>query len=129
CAGGAAECRHAVGGGSGESPDAEGMDCGRSAGEGDDRVPLRGAVGYGTRSQAVSISVSVYRNGPLEPQQEPCPMSGRTLPFIGIPSCVRTFNERDFHTVNERYPNAVIDARGSVPLVIPALGPKIDCGA
>jgi len=42
---------------------------------------------------------------------------------------VRTFNERDFHTVNERYPNAVIDAAGCVPLVIPAIGPKIDCGA
>ena len=56
-------------------------------------------------------------------------MSGRTLPFIGIPSCVRTFNERDFHTVNERYPNAVIDAAGCVPLVIPAIGPKIDCSA
>jgi len=56
-------------------------------------------------------------------------MSGRNLPFIGIPSCVRTFNERDFHTVNERYPNAVIDAAGCVPLVIPAIGPKIDCGA
>jgi putative glutamine amidotransferase len=56
-------------------------------------------------------------------------MSGRNLPFIGIPSCVRTWNERDFHTVNERYPNAVIDAAGCVPLVIPAIGPKIDCGA
>jgi putative glutamine amidotransferase len=42
---------------------------------------------------------------------------------------MRTFNERDFHTVNERYPNAVIDAAGCVPLVIPAIGPKIDCGA
>ena len=56
-------------------------------------------------------------------------MSGRNLPFIGIPSCVRTLNERDFHTVNERYPNAVIDAAGCVPLVIPAIGPKIDIGA
>jgi len=56
-------------------------------------------------------------------------MSGRNLPFIGIPCCVRTINERDFHTVSDRYPNAVIDAAGCLPVVIPAIGPKIDCGA
>src|SRR4029077_7165070 len=56
-------------------------------------------------------------------------MSGRHLPLIGIPSCLRSINERTFHTVNERYPNAVIDAGGGVPLLIPALGPTIACGA
>ena len=56
-------------------------------------------------------------------------MSARNLPLIGIPSCQRSINERTFHTVNERYPNAVIDAVGGLPLLIPALGPKIDCGA
>ena len=50
-------------------------------------------------------------------------MSGRHLPLIGIPSCLRSINERTFHTVNERYPNAVIDAVGGVPLLIPAIGP------
>ena len=56
-------------------------------------------------------------------------MSGRTIPFIGIPSCVRTIHEREFHTVSERYPNAVIDAAGCLPVIIPAIGPKIDCSA
>ena len=56
-------------------------------------------------------------------------MSGRTLPLIGIPSCLRTINERAFHTVNERYPSAIIDAVGGLPLLIPAIGPKTDCGA
>lgn len=56
-------------------------------------------------------------------------MSGRNLPFVGIPCCVRTINEREFHTVSERYPNAVIDAAGCLPVVIPAIGAKIDCGA
>ena len=56
-------------------------------------------------------------------------MSGRHLPLIGIPSCLRSINERTFHTVNERYPNAVIDAVGGLPLLIPAIGPKTDCGA
>jgi putative glutamine amidotransferase len=56
-------------------------------------------------------------------------MSGHHLPLIGIPSCLRSINERTFHTVNERYPNAVIDAVGGLPLLIPAIGPKTDCGA
>jgi putative glutamine amidotransferase len=56
-------------------------------------------------------------------------MSGRTLPLIGIPSCVRSIHERAFHTVNERYPNAIIDAAHGLPLIIPAIGPKTDCGA
>src|SRR5947207_4882175 len=56
-------------------------------------------------------------------------MTGRNLPLIGIPSCLRSISERTFHTVNERYPNAVIDAVGGLPLLIPAIGPKTDCGA
>ena len=56
-------------------------------------------------------------------------MSGRTLPLIGIPSCVRSIHERAFHTVNERYTNAVIDAVGGLPLLIPAIGPKAECNA
>jgi putative glutamine amidotransferase len=56
-------------------------------------------------------------------------MSGRTLPLIGIPSCVRSIHERAFHTVNERYTSAVIDAVGGLPLLIPAIGTKTDCSA
>ncbi len=56
-------------------------------------------------------------------------MSGRNLPFIGIPCCLRTINERPFHTVSDRYPNAIIDAAGCLPILIPSIGPKIDCGA
>lgn len=56
-------------------------------------------------------------------------MSARNLPLVGIPCCVRSISERLFHTVNERYPNAVVDAAACVPIIIPALGPKIDIGA
>jgi putative glutamine amidotransferase len=56
-------------------------------------------------------------------------MSGRHLPFIGIPCCLRTIHERPFHTVSERYPAAIIDAAGCLPVLIPSIGPKIDCGA
>ena len=56
-------------------------------------------------------------------------MPTRTLPLIGIPSCVRSIHERAFHTVNERYTSAVIDAVGGLPVLIPAIGPMADCGA
>src|SRR5258708_11500752 len=56
-------------------------------------------------------------------------MSGRNLPLIGIPSCLRTINERAFHPVNDRSPTAVIAAVGGLPLLIPAMGPKTDYGA
>ena len=56
-------------------------------------------------------------------------MSGRSLPLVGIPSCVRTINERGFHTVSEQYPEAVIEVAGCLPVLIPAVGPKTDCTA
>jgi putative glutamine amidotransferase len=56
-------------------------------------------------------------------------MSGRNVPFIGIPSCVRTIHERPFHTVADRYTQAVIDAAGCLPLLIPSIGWKVDCSA
>ena len=51
-------------------------------------------------------------------------MAGRHLPFIGIPCCLRSINERPFHTVSDRYPNAIIDAAGFLPILIPSIGPK-----
>ncbi len=53
-------------------------------------------------------------------------MPARPMPLIGIPTCMRTINERVFHGVSERYPNAVIDATGCLPVLIPAVGSKVD---
>jgi len=53
-------------------------------------------------------------------------MPSRHLPVIGIPTCMRTVNERVFHGVNERYPNAIIDATGGLPILIPAIGSRAD---
>ena len=50
----------------------------------------------------------------------------RKLPIVGIPACLRTINERTSHTVNEKYPRAVIEAIGCLPLVIPAVGSQLD---
>src|SRR5438034_11071746 len=56
-------------------------------------------------------------------------MPGRNLPIIGIPCCLRSINERPFHTVSERYTHAVFDAAGCLSLLIPSIGPKADCSA
>ena len=56
-------------------------------------------------------------------------MPGRSFPLVGIPSCIRTIHERGFHTVSERYPEAVIEVAGCLPVLIPAIGPKTDCTA
>ncbi|HEV2300518.1 MAG TPA: gamma-glutamyl-gamma-aminobutyrate hydrolase family protein [Stellaceae bacterium] len=50
----------------------------------------------------------------------------RNLPIVGIPACLRTVNERTSHTVNEKYPKAVIETIGCLPILIPAVGSKLD---
>ena len=56
-------------------------------------------------------------------------MSGRSVPLIGIPACVRYQHERPVFTVVERYPSAVVDVVGGLPVMIPPLGPKLDLGS
>src|ERR1700757_2555858 len=53
----------------------------------------------------------------------------RDMPLVGIPTCLRKVNERIFYGVNDRYPNAVIDAARCLPLLIPAVGSKVDVRA
>lgn len=48
------------------------------------------------------------------------------VPVIGIPSCVRHLEGRPFHGVGERYIEAVIAAMGAIPLMIPAIGWRMD---
>jgi putative glutamine amidotransferase len=51
------------------------------------------------------------------------------MPLIGLPACMRCLNERTFHTVNDRYINALIEATGCLPVVIPAIGAKCEISA
>ena len=53
-------------------------------------------------------------------------MPARPLPIVGIPACRRTINERVVHTLADKYPTALIEATGCLPLAIPAIGSKID---
>src|SRR5271156_4796444 len=56
-------------------------------------------------------------------------MPARPSPIVGIPACMRTIKERVFHTVTDKYPNAIIAATGCLPVLIPAIGSKVDmCG-
>src|SRR5437764_644915 len=53
-------------------------------------------------------------------------MPASDLPLVGIPTCLRTVKERVSHSVNARYLTAVIDAAGCLPVLIPAIGSRID---
>jgi len=53
-------------------------------------------------------------------------MPTRHLPIVGIPTCMRKTQERAFYGVNEKYPNAIIDATGCLPVLIPAIGAKVN---
>jgi len=56
-------------------------------------------------------------------------MSGRNVPFIGIPCCLRTVNERIFPTASDRYPEAIVNSTGCMPVLIPSIGPLMDIDA
>ena len=56
-------------------------------------------------------------------------MPARPLPIVGIPACMRTINERVVHTMADKYPTAIIEATGCLPISIPAVGSKIDITA
>jgi putative glutamine amidotransferase len=43
-------------------------------------------------------------------------------PVIGIPACIREFNELPFHTVSDKYVTAVVNGMSGLPLLIPAAG-------
>jgi putative glutamine amidotransferase len=53
-------------------------------------------------------------------------MPSRPLPIVGIPACRRTIKERVVHTVADKYPSAIIEATGCLPVTIPAIGTRID---
>src|SRR5215469_16790535 len=55
-------------------------------------------------------------------------MSLRT-PLVAIPTCYREHNDRLMYTTVVRYPHAVVDAAGCLPMLIPALGDKLDIEA
>src|ERR1700674_4067695 len=53
-------------------------------------------------------------------------MPTRHMPLVGIPTCFRTINERVFHGVNEGSRSAVMRAAVCLPVLIPAIGSRVD---
>jgi putative glutamine amidotransferase len=50
-------------------------------------------------------------------------------PLIGVPACTVQRDGFGFHQVGAKYVDAVIDGAGGLPLMIPALGPRLDLEA
>ncbi|HJU19602.1 MAG TPA: gamma-glutamyl-gamma-aminobutyrate hydrolase family protein [Stellaceae bacterium] len=53
-------------------------------------------------------------------------MPAHDVPLVGLPACLRSLNERRFHTANDRYIDALVGATSCLPVVIPAVGAKAD---
>jgi putative glutamine amidotransferase len=50
-------------------------------------------------------------------------------PVIGVPACVAQRDGFAFHQVGDKYVDGVIDGAGGLPLLIPALGARLDFDA
>lgn len=50
-------------------------------------------------------------------------------PLIGVPACVVQRDGFEYHQAGDKYVDSLIDGAGGLPLVIPALGPRLDCDA
>src|SRR5262245_38067260 len=53
-------------------------------------------------------------------------MSMRSKPVIGIPACRRAIGAHIFHIVGEKYIAAVEEGADATPLLLPALGERVD---
>jgi putative glutamine amidotransferase len=47
-------------------------------------------------------------------------------PVVGVSACLRYFEERDKHVVDDKYVRAVAVSSGALPLVFPAMGDIVD---
>ncbi|MGQ0442532.1 MAG: gamma-glutamyl-gamma-aminobutyrate hydrolase family protein [Methylophilaceae bacterium] len=47
-------------------------------------------------------------------------------PIIGIPACIKMLGEHPFHAVGAKYVEAVMNAAGGIPLLLPAIGDRQD---
>lgn len=47
-------------------------------------------------------------------------------PLIGITSCLKPRDELHFHSVGEKYVDAVVVGAGGIPVLIPAIGARLD---
>lgn len=53
-------------------------------------------------------------------------MSAKIKPLIGLPTCVRESDGHPTHVVYQKYIEAVIDAAGGLPVLLPSIGDRMD---
>jgi putative glutamine amidotransferase len=56
-------------------------------------------------------------------------MSFDRPPVVGVPACLVPRDGFAFHHVGDKYVDSVIDGAGGLPLLIPALGPRLEVDA
>jgi putative glutamine amidotransferase len=56
-------------------------------------------------------------------------MAQHKRPIIGIPACIKQIGDHPFHAVGAKYIDAIVNAAGCVPILLPALGEKQDLAA
>src|SRR5579883_1236826 len=54
------------------------------------------------------------------------PMTSARPPLVGVTCCTRLLNDHPTQWVSEKYVTAVSDAAGALPLLVPALGDRLD---
>jgi putative glutamine amidotransferase len=47
-------------------------------------------------------------------------------PLVGVTSCLKTRDEFHFHSVGDRYVDAVVAGAAAIPVLVPALGTRLD---
>ena len=52
-----------------------------------------------------------------------------TVPLVGVTACPKANDHSTFHTVQDKYVDAVVQGTGAVPVLIPAIGPALDVDA
>jgi putative glutamine amidotransferase len=57
------------------------------------------------------------------------PLYSDIPPVIGIPACLVPRDGFAFHQVGDKYVDSVLDGAGGLPLIIPALGPRLEVEA
>ena len=56
-----------------------------------------------------------------------CPMDNdHTTPLVGVTSCLKSRDEVHFHSVGDKYVDAVVVGAAAVPVLIPAIGERLD---
>lgn len=52
-----------------------------------------------------------------------------THPLVGVSACLKTSDGRGVHSVGDKYLAAVVDCAGATPIILPALGERLDRSA